>query len=116
MHLGPQTSLAVVTTLPEFLGPDDIACDQHECRWADHDVHQACPGALAEIVDVRVWSGIHFRRADEHSVSWLSRSQTGGRRTTSSRPATDGSRVRPRAGLPARARPAADIAETALRA
>ena len=64
-HLG--LSGAIVTTLQEFLGTDAIG-------WTDTNVggqttsYTSLSSALNEIVDVRVWSGIHFRRADEQSV------------------------------------------------
>lgn len=64
-HLG--LSGAVVTTLQQFFGFDAIG-------WTDTNAggltttYTSLSAALAEIVDVRVWSGIHFRRADEHSV------------------------------------------------
>ena len=41
--------------------------DGHEQRRDDAS-YTRLSDALDEIVDVRVWSGIHFRTADEHSV------------------------------------------------
>ena len=64
-HLG--ISGSIVTTLQQFFGFDAIG-------WTDTNAggqttsYTSLSSALAEIVDVRVWSGIHFRRADEHSV------------------------------------------------
>jgi PAP2 superfamily len=58
---------AIVTTLQQFFGRDNIG-------WTDTNVgglttsYTSLSGTLSEIVDVRVWSGIHFRRADEDSV------------------------------------------------
>jgi hypothetical protein len=64
-HLGLSTSF--VTTLQDFLGTDHVG-------WTDTNnagmtrSYTRLSDALDEIVDVRVWSGIHFRTADEHSV------------------------------------------------
>ena len=41
--------------------------DGHQRRRAHPQLH-AVSDAIEEIVDVRVWSGIHFRNADEASV------------------------------------------------
>ncbi len=64
-HLG--LSASFVRTLQEFYGRDDLG-------WTDTNVggqtttYTSLSSALTEIVNVRVWSGIHFRRADEQSV------------------------------------------------
>jgi PAP2 superfamily len=64
-HLG--LSGAILITLQQFFGFDSIG-------WTDTNAggftksYTSLSSALAEIVDVRVWSGIHFRRADEDSV------------------------------------------------
>jgi hypothetical protein len=64
-HLG--LSGAIIITLQQFFGADAIG-------WTDTNAggqttsYTSLSGALAEIVSVRVWSGIHFLRADEHSV------------------------------------------------
>jgi hypothetical protein len=56
-----------VRTLQEFYGRDDLG-------WTDTNVggqtttYTSLSSALTEIVNARVWSGIHFRRADELSV------------------------------------------------
>ena len=64
-HLG--LSGAVGKTLQEFFHTDRLA-------WTDTNVagrtrsYTRVSDAIEEIVDVRVWSGIHFRNADEASV------------------------------------------------
>src|SRR5919109_225196 len=64
-HLG--LSGAVGRTLQQFFSTDDLA-------WTDTNVggrtrsYTSVSDAVDEIVDVRVWSGIHFRNADEASV------------------------------------------------
>jgi hypothetical protein len=63
-HLGLSSSF--VTTLQQFLGTDDVAwTDTNNGGMTRSYTHLS--DALDEIVDVRVWSGIHFRTADEHS-------------------------------------------------
>jgi hypothetical protein len=58
---------ATVTTLQLFLGTDDIS-------WTDTNLggqtksYSSLSSALTDIVGARIWSGIHFRRADEDSV------------------------------------------------
>ena len=58
---------AVITTMQQFFGRDDIG-------WTDTNVggqttsYTSLSSALAETVGARVWSGIHFRRADEHAA------------------------------------------------
>ena len=64
-HLG--LSGSVVATLQRFFGTDKIA-------WTDTNnagltrSYTSLSQALHEIVDARVWSGLHFRTADEQSV------------------------------------------------
>jgi len=64
-HLG--VSGAIGKTLQEFFHTDRLA-------WTDTNVagrtrsYTRVSDAIEEIVDVRVWSGIHFRNADEASV------------------------------------------------
>ena len=64
-HLG--VSGSVGKTLQEFFHTDKLA-------WTDTNVagrtrsYARVSEAIEEIVDVRVWSGIHFRNADEASV------------------------------------------------
>jgi hypothetical protein len=58
---------SVVATLQDFFCTDDIS-------WADTNLagltrsYTHASDAINEIVDVRVWSGIHFRTADEHGA------------------------------------------------
>jgi hypothetical protein len=64
-HLGLSGSFG--RTLQQFFRTDDLA-------WTDTNVagrtrsYSSVSDAIDEIVDVRVWSGIHFRNADEASV------------------------------------------------
>jgi hypothetical protein len=64
-HLG--LSGAVGKTLQQFFHTDRLA-------WTDTNAagrtrsYTRVSDAIEEIVDVRVWSGIHFRNADEASV------------------------------------------------
>jgi hypothetical protein len=58
---------AAARTLQNFLGTDDVA-------WADTNLggqtrsFTRASDAMKEVVDARVWSGIHFLRADEHGA------------------------------------------------
>ena len=64
-HLG--LSASTVRTLQQFFGTDAIG-------WSDTNSagltrsYKSLSGALEEIVSVRVWSGIHFRHADEQGA------------------------------------------------
>lgn len=64
-HLGVSSSM--IGTLHDFFGTDRIG-------WTDTNhagmtrSYTNLPDALAEIINLRVWSGIHFRTADEHSA------------------------------------------------
>jgi hypothetical protein len=58
-------SSAVVNTLQEFFGTDRIAFDIVSSRFPATPRHyERLSEALKEIVDARVWGGIHFRTAD----------------------------------------------------
>ncbi|HEY7795436.1 MAG TPA: vanadium-dependent haloperoxidase [Gaiellaceae bacterium] len=65
-HLG--LSGAIVTTLQLFLGTDSVS-------WTDTNAggqtksYTSLSSALTDIVGARIWSGIHFRKADEDSVN-----------------------------------------------
>ena len=56
-----------LATLREFFGTDNVA-------WSDTNnagmtrSYSRLSDAIKEIVDLRVWSGIHFRTADEHGA------------------------------------------------
>jgi hypothetical protein len=64
-HLGLSGSFG--KTLQQFFRTDDLA-------WSDTNVagrtrsYSSVSDAIDEIVEVRIWSGIHFRNADEASV------------------------------------------------
>jgi hypothetical protein len=48
-----------------FFGTDDISFDVHSGRFPGAPRHfQRFTSAIDEIVDARVWGGIHFRTAD----------------------------------------------------
>jgi hypothetical protein len=61
-HLG--LSGSICKTLQQFFGTDKL-------EWSDTNVagrtrsYSRVSGAVEEIVDLRVWSGLHFRKADE---------------------------------------------------
>jgi len=59
----------VLNTLREFFGTDKIAFDVHSGRFPVGDPRETrhfdrFSEALQEIIDARVWGGIHFRTAD----------------------------------------------------
>jgi hypothetical protein len=64
-HLGVSSSFAI--TLKQFYGTNDLA-------WTDTNTlgmtrsYSGILQALDEIVSLRVWSGLHFRTADEQSA------------------------------------------------
>jgi hypothetical protein len=56
---------AVLHTFREFFGTDKIAFDMHSGRFPGQPRHfDRFSHALKEIIDARVWGGIHFRTAD----------------------------------------------------
>jgi hypothetical protein len=56
---------AVLHTFREFFGTDKVAFDVHSGRFPGQPRHfDGFSHALKEIVDARVWGGIHFRTAD----------------------------------------------------
>ena len=59
-------SAARCSTRRDFFGTDKIAFDMHSGRFpGDQPRHfERFSQALKEIVDARVWGGIHFRTAD----------------------------------------------------
>ena len=59
------SSLAAASarTLQTFFGTDDVAFSATNARGTRH--YASFSQAVDEIVDARVWSGIHFRKADE---------------------------------------------------
>jgi hypothetical protein len=64
-HLG--LSGSIVATLQEFFGTDKIAWTDTNNAGLTRSFTRSSR-ALDEIVSARVWSGIHFRTADEQSV------------------------------------------------
>jgi hypothetical protein len=60
---------AVLHTFRAFFGTDTLAFDVHSGRFPGQPRHFAgFTGALEEIIDARVWGGIHFRLADEQGA------------------------------------------------
>jgi hypothetical protein len=56
---------AVLDTFQEFFGTDKVAFDVHSGRFPGQPRHfDRFSQALKEIIDARVWGGIHFRTAD----------------------------------------------------
>ena len=71
---------AILRAAQEFFGTDEVAFDVNSGRFPGEPRHfDAFPAAIQEIVDARVWGGIHFRAADVQGAelgnevaSWLS--------------------------------------------
>ena len=56
---------AVLHTAQDFFGTDKVAFDVHSGRFPGQPRHfERFSDALKEIIDARVWGGIHFRTAD----------------------------------------------------
>jgi hypothetical protein len=56
---------AVLRTFREFFGKDKVPFDMHSGRFPNVPRHfERFSDALQEIIDARVWGGIHFRTAD----------------------------------------------------
>jgi hypothetical protein len=56
---------AVLRTFREFFGKDKIPFDLYSGRFPNQPRHfESFGDALTEVVDARVWGGIHFRTAD----------------------------------------------------
>ena len=60
---------SVLNTLREFFGKDKIGFDMHSGRFPVGDAREtrhfdSFSDALQEVIDARVWGGIHFRTAD----------------------------------------------------
>jgi hypothetical protein len=66
------TSSAVLNTLRQFFGTDKIAFDLVSGRFpgtpAQTRHYDRFSHALKEVIDARVWGGIHFRTADEQGA------------------------------------------------
>ncbi len=57
---------AVLHTFRDFFGTDKVSFDVHSGRFPGAPLHfKRFTSAIDEIVDARVWGGIHFRTADE---------------------------------------------------
>ena len=60
---------AVLSTARDFFGTDKVAFDVHSGRFAGQPRHfERFSDAIDEIIDARVWGGIHFRTADEQGA------------------------------------------------
>lgn len=60
---------AVLHTARGFFGTDKVAFDLHSGRFPGQPRHfERFTHALDEIIDARVWGGIHFRTADEQGA------------------------------------------------
>jgi hypothetical protein len=57
-------SSAVLNTMQEFFGTDKIAFDIVSTRFPTARHFERFSLALKEVIDARVWGGIHFRTAD----------------------------------------------------
>jgi PAP2 superfamily len=57
-------SSAIVHTLQDFFGTDKIAFSAFSARTRTWRSFDRLSDALKEIIDARVWGGIHFRTAD----------------------------------------------------
>jgi hypothetical protein len=56
---------AVLTSMRDFFGTDKVAFDLHSGRFPGAPRHfERFSHAIREIIDARVWGGIHFRTAD----------------------------------------------------
>jgi hypothetical protein len=56
---------AVLRTFREFFGKDKVEFDIHSGRFPGQPRHYGgFNQAMKEVVDARVWGGIHFRTAD----------------------------------------------------
>jgi hypothetical protein len=56
---------AVLTSMRDFFGTDKVAFDVHSGRFPGTPRHfERFSHALREIIDARVWAGVHFRSAD----------------------------------------------------
>jgi hypothetical protein len=65
-------SSAMLNVMKQFFGTDKIAFDVVSIRFAGTPAQtrhfERFSGALKEIIDARVWGGIHFRTADEQGA------------------------------------------------
>jgi hypothetical protein len=62
-------SSAIINTLQDFFGTDKIEFEISSSRFPGQPRHfERFSQALKEIIDARVWGGIHFRTADTHGA------------------------------------------------
>ena len=63
---------AILNTMRHFFGTDKVAFDIVSTRFAGTPAQtrhfDSFSGALKEVIDARVWGGIHFRTADEQGA------------------------------------------------
>jgi len=63
-------SAATLTAMRAFFHKDDIAFDIVSTRFPNQPRHfSSFSQALAEVIDARVWGGVHFRTADTQGAS-----------------------------------------------
>ena len=55
---------AIMTTLEHFFGRDDIAFSAYSADSGTTRHYDSFSEALAEVVEARIWGGVHFRSAD----------------------------------------------------
>jgi len=58
------STAADMLTLRHFFGRDDIAFSAYSADSGTTRSYQSFSGALAELIEARIWGGIHFRTAD----------------------------------------------------
>jgi hypothetical protein len=75
---------AIVRTLEGFFGTDKIAFSAVSNRTRTTRSYDRFSQALKEIINARVWAGIHFRTADVEGAALGKKSPTGSQSTTSS--------------------------------
>jgi hypothetical protein len=65
-------SSATLNMLRDFFGSDDVAFDLVSTRFAGTPAatrhYDSFTAAMDEVIDARVWGGIHFRTADEQGA------------------------------------------------
>jgi hypothetical protein len=59
---------AILNVAEDFFGTDRVAFDVVSTRFAQPRHFERFSDALEEIVDARIWGGIHFRTADEQGA------------------------------------------------
>src|SRR5262249_59826893 len=77
---------AIVNAMQNFFGTDKVSFRAYSERTRTWRTYDRLSYALKEIIDARVYGGIHFRTAAFRVRCSAGRSRTGRARTTSSRP------------------------------